>query len=65
MKRNENSGCETEVITSKGFKSGKGAEAMKRSPEGITTWRPKKTESYSDSLFMARGALRTAALKEH
>lgn len=37
MKRNENSGCETKVITSKRSKSGKGAEVMKKDQKELHT----------------------------
>lgn len=37
VKRNENSGCETKVITSKRSKSGKGAEVMKKDQKELHT----------------------------
>lgn len=37
MKRNENSGCETEVITPERFRSGEGTEVMGKEQKELQT----------------------------
>lgn len=37
MRRNENSGCETEVITPKRFRSGEGGEVVRKEQKELQT----------------------------